>query len=224
MREYLIQICPTAIWCIVGLEILVAILLFAQAKKAKQPLAFWAGVLTLGLILDAALIGFGSVLDPETLAKLSPVRFLAHGLLIPLLLPICGCSLGWKKPAMIAIWIGTVLLMAAGVAQALFTVLELREIAGVKRYAAAEATPRWASLISQILSFGTVIPMIIAGIAVWIKQKNPCLFFSGFLMFAFSALGPATGNTDLIFFISMFGELLMVFFLWLCAKRAARKA
>ena len=102
------------------------------------------------------------------------------------------------------------------------TVLELREIAGVKRYASGEATPKWADLISQVLSFGTVIPMILAGIIVWIKQKNPHLFLSGFLMFAFSALGPATGNTDLIFFISMFGELLMVFFLWLCARKTAR--
>ena len=222
MRDFLISICPAAIWCIVALEVLVAILLFAQAKKAKQPLAFWAGVLTLGLILDAALIGLGTVLDPDTLAAVSPARFLAHGLLIPLLLPICGYALRWKKPAMTAVWIVTVLLMAAGVAQALCTVLELREIAGVKRYASGEATPKWADLISQILSFGTVIPMIVAGIVAWIRQKNPHLFLSGFLMFAFSALGPATGNTDLIFFISMFGELLMVFFLWLCARKTAR--
>ena len=224
MRDFLISICPTAIWCIVALELLVAILLFAQAKKAKQPLAFWSGVMTLGLILDAAIIGLGTVLAPELLAKLSPIRFLAHGLLIPLLLPICGYALRWKKPAMTAVWIVTILLMAAGAAQALRTVLELREIAGVKRYAAGEATPRWAELISRILSFGTVLPMMIAGVVVWIKQKTPYFFLSGLLMFVFSALGPATGNTDLIFFLSMFGELLMVFFLWLCAKRAARKS
>ncbi len=34
-------------------------------------------------------------------------------------------------------------------------------------------------------------------------------------MFAFAALGPATGNADLIFLISMFGELFMLFFFWL---------
>ena len=224
MRDFLISICPTTIWCIVALEVLVAILLFVQAKKAKQPLAFWAGVMTLGLILDAAIIGLGTVLDPDTLAAVSPVRFLAHGLLIPLLLPICGYALRWKKPAMTALWIVTVLLMAAGVAQALCTVLELREIAGVKRYASGEATPKWADLISQVLSFGTVIPMIVAGIVVWIKQKNPHLFLSGFLMFAFSALGPATGNSDLIFFISMFSEVLMVLFLYLYCRRRAKNA
>ena len=73
--------------------------------------------------------------------------------------------------------------------------------------------------ISRILSFGPVIPMMIAGIVVWVKQKTPHLFLSGFFMFAFSALGPATGNSDLIFFISMFGELLMVLFLYLYCRR-----
>ena len=54
-----------------------------------------------------------------------------------------------------------------------------------------------------MLSFGTVVPLMLVGIYVWIRQKTPHLFLSGFLMFFFSAVGPATGNTDLIFFISM---------------------
>ena len=77
-------------------------------------------------------------------------------------------------------------------------------------------------MISKILSFGTVIPMMIAGVIVWIRQKTPLLFLSGFTMFLFSALGPATGNADLIFFISMFGELFMVLFLYLYANRKAK--
>jgi len=44
-------------------------------------------------------------------------------------------------------------------------------------------------------------------------------FLAGFLMFAFSALGPATGNFDLIFYISMFGEICMALFFLLYAKR-----
>ena len=51
------------------------------------------------------------------------------------------------------------------------------------------------------------------------KQKTPHLFLSGFLMFAFSALGPATGNFDHIFFITMIGEVLMVLFFWFYAKK-----
>ncbi len=218
MREFLIKICPVAIWCIVAGEALIAALLFLHAAKKRSKVALWSGVLTLGLILDAAIIGLGFVLTPETLAAVSPVRFIAHGLLIPLLFPICGYALNLKKPVMIGVWIFTALLMAAGVAQALATKLVPETIANVTRMKAGEGTPKWAETISMALSFGTVIPMMIVGIIVWIKEKTPHLFLSGLLMFAFSALGPATGNTDLIFFISMFGEILMVLFLYLYAR------
>lgn len=223
MRDILISICPWAIWAIVALEALIALLLFARWGRSKQPLALLSALLTLGLILDAALIGLGRALSPALLKSLSPVRFVAHGLLIPLLLPICGEALSLKKPALRGLWIVTGLLMLAGAAQALVTKLELRELAGVLRYAAGEGTPRWAETVSRVLSFGTVIPMMLAGLVLWIKRKNPCLFLSGFFMFAFSALGPATGNTDLIFFISMFGELLMVLFLYLLARRLPQR-
>ena len=215
MRNFLLNICPVCIWVIVALEAVIAVLLLIRAIQTKKPIPLLSFLITIGLIIDAALIGLGSVLPAATLKAVSPVRFVAHGLLIPLLFPILGYALKWKKPAMTVLWIVTALLMAAGVAEGLATVLELREIAGVIRYASGEGTPRWADIISRILSFGTVIPMMIVGIIVWIKEKTPHLFLSGFFMFAFSALGPATGNSDLIFFISMFGELLMVLFLYL---------
>jgi hypothetical protein len=219
----LINICPTAIWCIVACEALIAVLLFAHAARKKSKVAFWSGVLTLGLILDAAIIGLGSVLPQSTLSEISPIRFIAHGLLIPLLFPICAYALNFRKLPMVLVWMFTVLVMAFGVAQALVTVLEPKELAGVVRYAAGEGTPRWAEAISRVLSFGTVIPMMIVGVIVWIKEKTPHLFLSGLLMFVFSALGPATGNADLIFFISMFGELLMVLFLYLYARAKTRR-
>lgn len=41
-------------------------------------------------------------------------------------------------------------------------------------------------------------------------------------MFAFSALGPATGNFDLIFFIGMFGEVCMALCFLLYAGKKAK--
>jgi len=219
MRDILLKICPYALWCIVVLEDVIAGLLFTYWRKKKQPLALLSFLVTLGLILDAAVIALGSLLSVEILKAISPLRFIAHGLLIPLLFPICGYALKLNRSVMRVLWGVTLVLMAAGAAEGMCTKLELREIAGVVRYVSSEATPRWVDLLSQILSFGTVIPMMIIGVLVWIRQKNPHLFLSGFLMFVFSALGPATGNADLIFFISMFGELFMVLFLYLYAKR-----
>ena len=218
MREILLGICPYAIWCIVVCEAVIAALLLALWLGKKQPVSLLALFVTLGLILDAVIIGLGALLQTETLHAVSPVRFIAHGLLIPLLFPICGYALELKKPVMRVLWVLTVLLMAAGAAEGACTILELREIAGVIRFASGETTPKWADMISSILSFGTVIPMMIVGVIVWIRQKTPHLFLSGFFMFLFSALGPATGNADLIFFISMFGELFMVLFLYLYAR------
>ena len=223
MREFLMMICPYAILGIVAGEIVIATLLFGLSARKKSKIARWSGILTLGLILDAAIIGLGSLLTPEALQRLSPLRFIAHGLLIPLLLPICGYALNFRKPLMFFVWSFTFGLMFAGVLQALKTELVAETIANVTRMKAGEGTPRWAETISRVLSFGTVIPMMIAGVIVWIKEKTPHLFLSGFLMFAFSALGPATGNTDLIFFISMFGEILMVLFLYLYARAKSRK-
>ncbi|MBR5897505.1 MAG: hypothetical protein IKZ39_07810 [Lachnospiraceae bacterium] len=215
MREFLIAVCPVTIWVIVACEIVVAVMLFRLAKRTKQTGALLGGLITAGLIIDALIMGLGAFLSANTVVAISPVRFIAHGLLIPLLFPICGYALKLKKPAMVCVWIFTVLLMAAGLAQALATKLELKEFAGVIRCASGEGTPFWADMISYGLSFGAVLPLLVAGIIVWIKNKKPYLFLSGFFMFAFSALGPATGNMDLIFFISLFGELLMVLFIYL---------
>ena len=223
MRSILLQICPIAIWCIVAGEVLLAALLFAHAAGKRSKIALLSGILTLGLVIDAAIIGLGSVLKPDTLAAISPVRFIAHGLLIPRLFPICGYALNLKKPVMTVVWICTALVMAAGVAQAVKTVLVPETIANVTRFKAGEGTPRWAETVSRVLSFGTVIPMMIVGIVAWIREKTPHLFLSGLLMFAFSALGPATGNADLIFFISMFGEILMVLFLYLYARAKTKR-
>ncbi|MBO4364259.1 MAG: hypothetical protein J5912_07765, partial [Clostridia bacterium] len=62
MRDFLISICPVAIWCIVACEAAVAVLLLVRYIKSKQPVALLSFLLTLGLILDAALIGLGTVL------------------------------------------------------------------------------------------------------------------------------------------------------------------
>ena len=107
--------------------------------------------------------------------------------------------------------------MVAGFAQAIAIDLEMKTLGNVIRHVSAETSPAWAEAISSLLSFGTVIPVMIIGIYVWKKEKTPHLFLSGFLMFAFSALGPATGNFDLIFFISMIGEVFMVLFFYLFA-------
>ena len=67
-------------------------------------------------------------------------------------------------------------------------------------------------IIESILSFGTILPLLAFGVAAIIRKKRPFVLPGGLMMFVFSALGPATGNTDFIFLISVIGEWLMVVF------------
>ena len=224
MRDALLASCPILVWVITALQGLFMILAFRGWKKTKEPLYLLTALVALGLFYDALILSLGTLMQGgPALAALSRMRYVAHGALIPLLFPICAYALDFNKTWKTVVWIFTGVLIAAGIAEGFATELDLREVAGLVRYASSDGTPGWANAISGVLSYGAVVPLILAGIVVWIKQKTPLLFLSGFLMFAFSALGPATGNFDLIFFISMFGEVCMALCFLLYARRKAEK-
>jgi hypothetical protein len=226
MREFLLVSCPVLIWVISALQTLFTALTFRAFSKTRSILYLLAGLVGLGLFYDALIISLGSVLQPGPLfTGLSRFRFVAHGALIPLLFPFCAYALDFRKPWKILVWVFTCILVILGTAEGIATELTMQQVAGVTRYTSGNGTPGWAQAVSGILSYGTVVPLILAGIVAWIRQKTPHLFLSGFLMFLFSALGPATGNFDLIFFISMFGEVcMMLFFLLYAARKAAADA
>lgn len=217
MREFILENCSTMIWVITAIEILFGIILYRLWKKTNHTMVLCILLIDLGLFLDALFIVLGTVVDNGLPEMVSRLRFISHGVLIPLMFPICGYGLKLKEKPMKMLWTFTALLMIAGLAQALAIDLEIKELGSVLRHVSAETSPTWAEAISSLLSFGTVIPSMIVGIIIWIKQKNPYLFLSGFFMFLFSALGPATGNFDLIFFISMIGEVFMVLFYYIFA-------
>ena len=220
MREVLLACCPVLVWVITALQGLFMLLAFRGWKRTKKPLYLLTALVVLGLFYDALILSLGTVMSGgPLLTVLSRMRYVAHGALIPLLFPICACALDFNKLWKTIVWIFTGILIVAGIAEGFAVELDLREVAGLVRYASGDGTPDWAQAVSGVLSYGAVVPLIIAGIFVWIKQKTPLLFLSGFLMFVFSALGPATGNFDLIFFISMFGEVCMALCFLLYSKR-----
>ncbi len=217
MREFIISNCPAMIWGIVAIEAVFALLLGIKHLKDRRLLTLCMLLIDIGLLLDALFIVLGAVVPGGLPQAISRLRFISHGVLIPLIFPICGYGLKLGKKLMNAVWVLTAIVCVLGFAEGVAVDLELRQVGELLRHASADTTPAWADAVGSILSFGTVIPLMIVGIVAWIKQKTPHLFLSGFLMFAFSALGPATGNADLIFFISMIGEVLMVLFFYLYA-------
>lgn len=225
MTAFLELSCKTAIPIISALELVLFFVMIKRWVKTKFVITLLTACITFGLFYDALIIGLGTVINPAAVPIVSRFRFIFSGVLIPLLFAICAQALDLKKPVSTVVYVFTGLLMAAGLAQALATVLDVTEIAGITRMASVKGvTPAWAAGISSLLSSGSVIPLILVGIFVWIKQKNPFMFLAGFFMFAFSALGPATGNAKYIFYVSMYGELLMVIFLFLYAIKKEKKA
>ena len=220
MREFLLRICPVALWVIAAIELVILLAAAKGSDKGKKPLHLLTALVCFGLFYDALIIALGSTLGESALFMfLSRLRFVFHGALIPLLFAICAYALGFNKRWKTIVWIFTGLLIVLGIAEGFATELSVQQVAGVLRCKSGDGTPAWATAVSSVLSYGTVVPLIIAGVVVWIKQKTPALFLAGFLMFAFSALGPATGNFDLIFFISMFGEVCMALFFLIYAKQ-----
>ncbi len=222
MRDLLIENCSLVIWIIVAIEAILGVSLAAAYKKDKRPVIICMILVDFGLLVDALLINLGGFFDGGLPEPVSRLRFILHGMLIPLLFPICGYSLKLKRKVMSVIWALTAVVMVLGLAEGMSITLELIQLGDVVRHNSADSSPAWAETIRSFLSFGTVIPLIIVGIAVWIKQKTPTLFLSGFLMFIFAALGPATGNLDLLFVITMIGEVLMILFFMLYVRSIAK--
>ncbi|MBQ2062136.1 MAG: hypothetical protein II458_05600 [Oscillospiraceae bacterium] len=218
MRDFLLANGPVLAGILAALELLFGVLLLALFGRRKKPVLLYMALVSLALCYDAAVLALGALLPENVLRPLSQLRFVFHGLFIPLLLPICAEALRWSKKAKTAVWIVTAVLMACGAVSGVLTKLEPSSVAGITRFLSGEGTPALAECFTRVLSYGTVVPLIAAGIAVWIKRKNAALFLAGFLMFAFSALGPATGNFDLIFLIGMFGEVFMVLFFLIFGK------
>ena len=222
MRDFLIGNGPLVVGVLVLIEALVLVGLLRVYKRTKKPMILCMALVTAGLLFDGAVILAGRWLPEGLLRTLSMGRYLFHGLCMPLLLMITVCALGGKGKLVKAFWVVAAVLMVLGAAAGLLTKLNVVDFAGFVRCTGSDATPKWADSYLSVLSVAMVVPLLLGGVWLMIKKKGPFLFLSGLFMFAFSALGPATGNVDLIFLIGMIGEALMVLFFLLHAEKAAK--
>lgn len=220
MRQFLFTSCPIMLWIITVIELVFTALLMFRYAKSRNLIFLLSGLICVGLTYDALILALGSVMTEGTLLMaLSRMRYVLHGGLIPLIFLICAYALDFKGFWRVAAWVFTGALMVLGIADGCIRVIGVQTVAGICRYASVSA-PAWAEIVNSLLTFGTVILMMIAGIVVWVRQKTPHLFLSAFLMFAFSGLGAAC--LELMFYISMYGELLMALFLYFYAMHKSK--
>ena len=219
MRDFLIGNGPLVVAVLLLVEAAVLFGLLRTYKRSKSPMVLCMALVTAGLLFDGAVILLGRWLPDGLLKVLSMGRYLFHGLCMPLLLMITVYALGGKDKVVKAFCVVAAVLMALGATAGLLTRLNVVDFAGFIRCTGSDATPKWADSYLSVLSVAMVVPLLLGGVWLMLKKKGPFLFLSGLFMFAFSALGPATGNTDLIFLIGMIGEALMVLFFLLHCKR-----
>lgn len=220
MRAIIMNYGAAIVWLLAICEALLGVLALRKGKALLNLLV--AGV-CFGLAVDAFIQALGSAIGAGAfLQGISQVRYILHGVLVPLLLPIAVYAYGITgKTAQKVLWAVTGIIVAAGVAMGFAMVTEPVDFCGVLRYAMdAGQTPAFAQKINRILSIGGVLPLIGVGVVHLARHKRPMLLLSGVLMFAFAALAPATGNMDLNFILSMVGELLMVLCMDLELKNA----
>ena len=212
MRDFLIGNGPLVVGVLLLIEAAVLVCLLKEHKRAKAPLVLCMALVTAGLLFDGAVILLGRFLPEGLLKALSMGRYLFHGLCMPLLLMISVYALGLKGTALKVFW---------GVA----TVIFIGQIVLVQFFSPLFNCAPLDLKTWLLIIFGTS-PMMPRPMFRYFSAHTWCLPQpqSGLFMFAFSALGPATGNIDLIFLIGMIGEALMVLFFLLHAKKAAKKA
>ena len=93
------------------------------------------------------------------------------------------------------------------------------KIGDIVRFASVSPKDSWMETANTVLTYGSIIPVIATGIYLLIRERSASILLGSVIMFTFAALGPATGNFDLIFLITMFGELFLLLFYTVYEKR-----
>ena len=223
MREFIINNAQAVVLGCAAVELLtgIAVILFKGRRKTNMPVRICLVLICISLFYDATIIAVGKYLgDGELLRYLSIPRYLLAAVMTPLLFPICAYAVDAEKNGLRLTWIFTVLLMAAGIVHTLMTVLTPVEFAGLLRYAAGSETPVWAIWLAIGINAICILPLIISGARLIPRKHNIAILLAGISMLGATMIAPATGNTDLTVFLSMIGEALMVFFIFLYAQTA----
>jgi len=152
-------------------------------------------VIILALCWDNAIVAAGALVGAgDLLIGLSVPRYVAHGLLTPLLIPIVF----WIAGLRLRFWVWglTAALVALGAYTEIFNLnLVLKEYGGTLRYAHAAASPPIPSIV-------TVLVLIGVGALLWRRAGVPWLCLGALAMFGSAASG--------VFWLGNAGELVLI--------------
>ena len=97
MKNFLLNNLSTLLWVITAVHLGFMVILLKKFKDSKYKIFLLAAIITFGLFYDALFISLGAFIKGGSVFKgLSQLRFVFHGVFIPLLFPICAEALGAK--------------------------------------------------------------------------------------------------------------------------------
>jgi len=218
-REFFESIAlPSIIVCTI-LYVVIFILSIREYLKLKRLVFILLLIQCVGFVYDGLIMLIGYSMSDNVLKGFNIVRYILHGIMVPILIAFTGYALQFRRDKLYINWVITIIFIILGVAAAACTKLEIQEFGNIKRCGQHDDTPRWVSSVDTVMNIGSVIYMLIAGIILFIIKREFFYFLSGLFMLIFSAIGPASGNADLNFLLSVYGEILMIIFLFVFFKK-----
>ena len=219
-REFFETIAMGSIIACTVLYALIFALSIREYLKMKRLVFILLMIECLGFIYDGIIMLIGKELSEDTLKGTNIVRYILHGILVPILIIFTGYALQFRRDKLYINWVVSIIFMILGLVAAVCKKMSIEEEFGkIKRCGTTDDTPGWISPIDTLMNIGSVIYMLIAGIILLIVKREFFFFLSGLFMLIFSAIGPATGNADLNFLLSVYGEILMMIFLFVFFKK-----
>lgn len=216
MREYFLDI-PSIIIGIIIYNIISKLTISYYLNNKDIILIFFL-IEIFGLIYDGAIILLGFLMSGGVLLFFNRLRFILHGILVPLLILFSAYALKSTGRAFSAQLIILIILSIIGMIAGIIAKLKLVEDAVLKRYTFNEDKTSLIMIIFNVMNIGSVLYMIVVGVLLLIRSKEYYFFLAGIFMLIFSAIGPAIGKIELNYLLSMYGEVLMVVFLYLFFK------
>ena len=216
MKEYLLDFKSLIISLIVYSYI--SKLTFSLWIKTKNHIIFIFLMLIFGLIYGIIIILLGSFINDNLLLLLNKFRFIFHGLFVPLLILFCGYALNLSGILYYINLFTNVILSLIGFILGIISRLKMVEGTLKKRYTFSEENSSYILIFFVFINISFVVYLVITGIILFTIKGEYFFLLAGDFMFFFAVAGTLIRKPNLHYLFSMYGEVLMIIFLYLFFK------
>ncbi|OUM65698.1 hypothetical protein PIROE2DRAFT_7285 [Piromyces sp. E2] len=116
----------------------------------------------------------------------------------------------------------TIIFCIFGVIQGAYSDIEIEKTGTIRRYAYSKNIAKWVKISSLIVTIVPMIFLLIISVIIAIKKKNFYMLIGGIMMFL--SVGISGTAKEYSFFVSMFGEALLLICLCLFIQKEEKNS